>query len=336
MADSKDWLEVERFLEQKERELLAKEGIVLPEDHLNGYKYAPKVKIARKNPWDVLPVPNAVPKCRSANWLHKDVNFEIGRGIAYLTLCRPDANNALNDTISQALHDACAELHNRSDVRVVVLRAEGKMFCAGSDPKSFADAHAMSDADNRKAASSFLKFLYYFQSLPQFTIGLVQGSAMGTGIGLLACCDLVCAVRAARFTASEVKLGACPATIAPFVTQKVGVTNAVRMLCTAENLTADKCLEMGLLNHVVDDEAEFNSIVAETCEKVTLCAPLAMSRSKKLAQNVAKQPVTFGVIAYTGEELAAIRVAPEAQAGFAAVVAKTKPYWADAKIKPLY
>lgn len=336
MADSTDWVEVESFLEQKERENLAKEGIILPPDHMSGYKYSPKVKIVTKNPWDVIPVPNAVPRCRAANWLHKDVNFEIGPGIAYITMNRPDANNALNDMIMQALHDACCELYARSDVRVVVLRAEGKMFCAGNNPTSFADAQALTDAGTRKAASTFVKFLYYFQSLPQFTIGLVQGSAMGAGIGLLAACDMVCAVKAARFTVSDVKLGACPATFAPFVTQKVGVTNALRMLCTAENLTADKCLEMGLLNEVVDEESDFSGIVAEVCDKIALCAPVASSKSKRLAQNVARQPVTFDVLEWTGDELASIRIGQEAQAGFSAVLAKTKPYWADTKIKPLY
>lgn len=336
MADSKNWLEVENYLDEKERELLAKEGIILPPDHLKGYKYAPKTRISHKHPWDVPAVANAVPRCRSANWIHKDVNFEIGMGIAYITMNRPDTNNGLSDSIVQALHDACCELHQRPDVRVVVLRAEGKMFCAGSDPKSFADAQAQSDSDNRKAVCSFMKFLYFFQSLPQFTIGLAQGSAMGGGLGLLAACDVAIAVKAARFTVSEVKLGACPATIAPFVTQKVGVTNAKRILCTAENLTADKCKDMGLLNFVVEEESDFSPIVADTCEKLTLCAPIAMSRSKKLAQNVTHQPVTVNLMEWTGSELGQIRVADEAQAGFAAVIAKTKPHWADTKIKPLY
>lgn len=336
MADSTDWLEVERFLEQKEREALAKEGIVLPEDHMKGYKYSPVAKIEKKNPWQVPPVPSAYPRCRSANWLHKDVNFEVGTGIAYITMNRPDANNALNDSVQQALHDACVELHSRPDVRVVVMRAEGKMFCGGRDPKSFADDHARSEADNRKAVCNLIKLFYYFQSLPQFTIGLVQGSAMGAGVGLLSCCDMVCAVKAARFTVSEVKLGATPATIAPFVTQKVGMANALRLLCTAENLTADKCKEMGLLNEVVDEESDFSGIVADVCEKISLCAPVASGRAKRLAQNVALQPVTMNILEWTGDELASIRVAQEAQAGFTAVVAKTKPYWADNKIKPLY
>jgi len=333
---SSDWAEIESYLEKKEQELLKKDGIVVPAGHLSGYKYSPVTKVVDKQTWEVTPVPNCSPKCSSANWSHTDVNFELGEGIAYITLNRPDANNALNDTISQGLHDACFELYHRKDIRIVVLRAEGKMFCAGGDPKSFADAAAMSDADNRKAAVSFMKFLYFFQSLPQFTIGLAQGSAMGSGIGLLAACDMVAAVTTARFTVSEVKLGTCPATIAPFVTRKIGPTNAKRMLCTAENISAPMAKQMGLITDVVDDEMDFSKYVENLCEKLTLCAPMASARSKKLVQNVSGRPLSVKLLEYTGGELADIRIGEEAIKGMVAVQAKTKPYWAETPIKPLY
>merc|ERR1712080_608853 len=103
MGDSKDWIEVEKYLEQKEGEALEAEGIVLPPEHLKGYKYTPKTKIARKHPWEVHPVPNAKSTCWSANWNHKCVTFEVGAGIAYLTLSQPENNNALNDDIMLAL-----------------------------------------------------------------------------------------------------------------------------------------------------------------------------------------------------------------------------------------
>lgn len=303
---------------------------------MQGYRYRPKVKVVDKQSWDVLPTPNRNPTCTAANWHHKDVNLEFGSGIAYITLNRPDANNALNDNISAALHDAAYELHQRRDVRVVVLRAEGKMFCAGGDPKSFADAAAMTDADNRKAAMSFMKFLYYFQCLPQFTIALVQGSAMGSGVGLLCVCDMVIAAKGARFTVSEVKLGTTAATIAPFLSRKVGIAHAKKMLCTAENVSAEAAKLMGLVTDVVDDDMDFSKYVENVCEKITLCAPLASARSKRLAQNVSLQPLTLKLLEYTGGELADIRIGEEAVKGMIAVQARAKPFWAETPIKPLY
>jgi len=333
---SRNWKDVERFLEFKEREMLEKEGVVLSADHMDGYKYRPKARVAEKQPWEVIPAPTCIPKCRLENWTHTDVGFETGEGIAYITLNRPTANNALNDTISQGLHDAVYELYQRKDIRCVVLKAEGKMFCAGGDPKTFADAAAMTDGDNRKSAISFMKFLYFFQNMPQFTIGLAQGSAMGSGLGLLAACDMVVAMKGAAFTCSEVKLGTAPVTIAPFLSTKMGQANAKRILCTAANFNAEAMQHMGLVQEVVDDEKGMHEVVSDVCEKLTLAAPFATSRSKRLAQNVANRAVDVPLMEYTGTELATIRIADEAVKGMVAVQAKTKPYWAETPIKPMY
>merc|ERR1719291_1140279 len=123
---STDWSEIERQLEEKEAELLRKEGINLPEGHLEGYKYTPQARVVDKHSWEVAPTPNYAPKCTSSNWTHTDVNLEVGEGIAYITLNRPAANNALNDSMLQGFHDACFELHRRTDIRIAILRAEGK------------------------------------------------------------------------------------------------------------------------------------------------------------------------------------------------------------------
>lgn len=336
LAQKKDWASIEQELAAKEAELLQKEGSVLKEEHLNGYRYVPAVKVVDKASWDTFAVPHVKPSCTSENWHHKDLLFEIGDGIAYLTLNRPDVNNVLNESMAQALQDATCELHLCRDIRIVVLRAEGSMFCAGGDPKHFFDALAMSEREDRKAAIGFMKFLFWFQSLPQFTVGLAQGSAMGTGIALLCVCDMVLAASNARFTCSEVKLGFCPAAIAPSLTRKVGPAFAKRLLCMAENISAEQAKRMGLVSDVVEEESEFSDYMKEICEKVTLCAPIAAGRAKRLAQNVSNQPLTRKLLEYTGGELADIRIGEEAIKGMVAVQARVKPYWAETPIKPLY
>jgi methylglutaconyl-CoA hydratase len=337
MFKSTDWMEIEKMLEQKEIELLKKEGIVLPEGHMDGYKYQPRSMVKDLQTWEVAPLPCSLPTCSSANWHHSDVNFELGEGIAYLTLNKPENNNALTDSMLQALNDAAFELHRRRmEIRIVVLRAEGKMFCAGGDPKSLVAASEKSEAESKKATINMMKFLYYFQCLPQFTVGLAQGSAMGTGIGLLASCDMVVAVRTARFTVSDCKLGGTPATSAPFIARKVGPAYAKRILCTGENFSADSAKAMGLISDVVDDEMDFSKYVESVCDKITLCAPNAASRAKRLVQNVSLRPLSMKLLEYTGGELADIRIGEEAVKGMVAVQAKTKPYWAENPIKPLY
>jgi methylglutaconyl-CoA hydratase len=333
---STDWMEIEKLLEQKEMELLKKEGIVVSEGHMDGYKYNPKTVVKDLQTWEVKPMPNSIPKCNSANWSHSDVNFELGEGIAYVTLNRPDRNNSLSSSMKEALHDATFELYQRRDIRIVVLRAEGKMFCSGGDPKMFSEDLSQTEAQNKKDQLSLMKFLYYFQCVPQFVVGLAQGSAMGSGVGLLSCCDLVVAVRSARFTVTEVKIGHAPLAYAPFLARKVGPGYAKRILCAGENISADMAKSMGLVTDVVDDEMDFSKYVESVCDKVTLCAPNAAARAKNLVQNVSLRPLSMKLLEFTGGELADVRIGEEAIKGMVAVQAKTKPYWAENPIKPLY
>jgi methylglutaconyl-CoA hydratase len=260
--------------------------------------------------------------------------FEVKKGVAYITMNRVAANNALNDSLSAGLFDAVHECRGRTDIRVVVLKANGKMFCAGGDPKSFQDAAAMSDADNKRGALEFAGFLYTFQTLPQFTVCLAQGSAMGGGVGLVSICDMCIAVKAAHFTLSEVKLGVIPATISPYVVGKIGVSNAKRLFCTAENCNADLAKSMGLVTDVVDSADAFPAKVKEICDKITMCAPAAVASAKKLVMNVANQPVSQELINYTSDELSRVKKTEEAKDGMKAVQNRTKPAWATAAIEP--
>lgn len=143
-------------------------------------------------------------------------------------------------------------------------------------------------------------------------------------------------VGTARFVVSEVKLGMCPATIVPIITGKIGPAHARRVLCLAEAITALSAKQMGLITDVVDDESEFSKYVETICEKITLCAPIASARSKRLVQNVSSRPLSAKLMAYTGGELAEIRIGEEAVRGMVAVQAKETPPWADPPIKPLY
>merc|ERR550514_397102 len=92
--------------------------------------------------------------------------------------------------------------------------------------------------------------------LPQFTICLVNGSAMGGGVGCVCCCDYVISVKKAYIVLSEVKIGVIPATISPYVVSKLGVSNCKRLMCTAENMTARRCHELGMVDVVVENMKE--------------------------------------------------------------------------------
>jgi len=327
---------------KKEQEELAKLGVVIKDNHMDGYKYVPPVREVEREqygsgvlrPWETEIPYTHVPQCTSGNWKHTEVLFEINQGIAYVTMNRPGHNNAITDTLSSGIADAVCELRQRKDVRIAVLKANGKMFCAGGDPKGFQDAAAMSDADNKKSAVDFTKFLYHWQALPQFTIACVQGNAMGGGVGLCAMCDMVIAVKDAKFVLSEVKLGVIPATISPYVVAKIGVSNAKRLFCTAENIEAEQAQQMGLVQVVVDSADGFQDKLKQIAEHMTKSAPDAVHSAKKLVMNVVNQPMSEALIAYTASELARVRKTAESEEGMKALQEQRKPYWAQREIVP--
>lgn len=231
------------------------------------------------------------PSCTSKNWKHKDVKLEIGDGIAYLTLNAPERKNSLNFDVQDAFQDACMELHTRKDIRVVVLKAEGSMFCSGGDPKWFQDCAKLPDEENNKGSMQFAKFLYMFQTLPQLTIAMVQGHAMGGGVGLASICDVVIAIKNAQFVLSEVRLGVIPATISPYVVAKIGVANAKRLFCTAENLKAEEARQMGLVQYVCESEDEMKKKLVECCKGAAMCGPEAVAMTT--AHSRLRKPANF-------------------------------------------
>lgn len=341
---------------EEERKALAAEGVDLPEDHMEQYLYKAPVddadKILKTYETDTIAcVPRSPQSSTLENWINPEVNFEITQGTAYITLNRPEANNAMNDHISGGLSDAVYILNQRPDIRVAVLKAEGRMFCAGGDPKGFqsfqgggegseanlpgpiiSSAGGMIDG-NKMSGHSFAAFLYDFARLPQFTIALAQGSAMGGGFGLLCLCDMVICAKNCHFVLSEVKLGVIPATISPHVINKIGVANAKRLFCTAENVSAQMALDIGLVQKVCPVD-KFPEAVAEVCKQIQMCGPRAVAESKKMLMEVVHQPLEEKLLVHTANEYARIRKTEEAVAGMNAVEQKKRPPWVEQLIQP--
>jgi len=354
----KSMAEVQKEIWDKDVAALKKLGVNLADDHMDGYLW--KGERVEENldvkPWEAdvfasIPEPKG-PSPSYENWNNPEVLFEIADGVAYLTLNRPDANNAINAGIDGGLADACRILRGRSDVRVVVLTGAGRMFCAGGDPKSFQSFQgvgggaqrsgppagpeitgvAKAMAGNTTSANTFAKLLYQFASLPQFTICCAQGSAMGGGVGFLCCCDMAIAVKSAHIVLSEVKLGVIPATISPHVIAKMGTTRAKRFFCTAENFKAADAMEMGLIQHVVDNPQGFAPLIEEVVKKIQVVAPGAMKASKAMMTKVMNARMSNSLIKYMATEYAQIRKGAEAESGMKAVGEKKKPEWMDATI----
>ena len=156
-------------------------------------------------------------------------------GAAIVTLNRPDKHNAFNADIIARLSDIFETLRaNTDEVRVVFLRGAGRSFSAGADLEWMKAAADWTHEDNQADALNLARMLKRLHDLPQTTIALVQGAAMGGGAGLMAACDVAVAVKDAKIRFSEVRLGLTPATISPFVVRAIGPRYARALFATGE------------------------------------------------------------------------------------------------------
>lgn len=245
--------------------------------------------------------------------------------IAWLTLNRPDVHNAFDDGVIASLLQALEQVENNQQVRVMVLRSEGKNFSAGADlnwMRSMADKNR---DQNVADAGELGQLMYRLDNLRVPTIALVQGAAFGGAVGLAACCDMVLANPGSSFCLSEVKIGLIPAVISPYVVRNMGSRAARRYMLTAERFFADEAQRCGLVSEVTEEALD--EAVKPLLKVLTANGPEACAAAKRLILDVADRPVNPDVVELTVERIADIRVSPEGQEGLSAFLQKRKPNW---------
>lgn len=247
------------------------------------------------------------------------------RGVALLTLNRPDKHNAMNAAMIADLTAAAAQIAANPAIRVVVLTGVGHSFCAGGDLGWMQDqmrADAASRADGARALARMLRAL---NELPQPLIGRVQGQAFGGGVGLMAVCDICIGVDSAMFGLTETRLGLIPATIGPYVVARIGEPAARRVFFNARRFDATQAQGIGLLAQVVPASGLDAAVEAEVAPYMA-CAPGAVARAKALVRALGPQ-IDDSVIEMTAAALVAAWDDPESAEGISAFFEKRKATW---------
>jgi methylglutaconyl-CoA hydratase len=247
-------------------------------------------------------------------------------GVATVTLDNAEKHNAFDDAIIKTLTDIFDEIAQRDDIKIMVLAANGKSFSAGADLAWMKRMAGYSYEDNLKDANALAQMLKALNFLPQTTIAKIQGAAFGGAVGLASCCDIVIASNKASFCLSEVKLGLIPATISPYVVNAIGLKASRRYFQTAERFFADKAMQLGLVDEVVEMDA-LPSAVENMISTLLSNSPQAMRQAKQLAFDVAYQDINEQLLSDTSERIARIRVSDEGQEGLSAFFEKRKPSW---------
>jgi len=244
--------------------------------------------------------------------------------VATITLNQPAKHNAFDDGIIQALLAHLDTIRNTDTVRVMLLKAEGKNFCAGADLAWMKRMAGMSYEENQADARQLARLMLELNTLPIPTIARAQGAAYGGAIGLIACCDIAFASDDAKFCLSEVKLGLAPATIGPFVVDAMGARRCRKLFLTGEVFTAKQAYDFDLIHEVVALD-KLDEAVAAATKAILKTGPCASKAAKQLIFDI--QANGGGIQEKTSQLIAKLRVSEEGQEGLGAFFEKRSPSW---------
>ncbi|MCF8499766.1 MAG: enoyl-CoA hydratase/isomerase family protein [Rhodospirillum sp.] len=248
------------------------------------------------------------------------------RGVARLTMNRPEVRNAFDDALIGALTAAFERLGADPEVRVIVLASVGKAFSAGADLNWMKRMAAYSREDNVTDALGLARMCAAIDLCPKPTLALVQGAAFGGGVGLVAAVDIAIAADPAKFCLSEVRLGLIPAVISPYVNRAIGARACRRYFLTADVMDAATALRLGLVSDVVapDTLEEAGEAVIAS---LLAAGPIAQAEAKAQVRLVESGPVERAMIQETAERIADRRASDEGRDGIGAFLEKRMPSW---------
>lgn len=246
--------------------------------------------------------------------------------VAEVWLNRPEVRNAFNEELIAALTQTFTELSQDADLRVIVLAAHGKAFCAGADLNWM---RAMADYNweqNRADAQKLADMLWLLDQCPVPIVGRIQGDCYAGGMGLAAICDVVLAADTMTFCLSEARLGLLPATISPYVIRAMGQQAARRYMVTAERFSAAQAHAMGLVHELCSADT-LDAKVAELVGLLAANGPKAARACKQLVRDVSGASLSAELRADTAQRIANIRCSEEGKEGLQSFLQKRKPDW---------
>ena len=263
---------------------------------------------------------NTLPVCQT-------LLLEQHNGVLHITLNRPDSRNAMSLQMVAELRAVLAAVRDDRQVRALVIGGAGGHFCAGADIKDMTNARAQGQTAYRDLNRAFGALLEETQHAPQVVITVLQGAVLGGGFGLACVSDIAMADHQAQFGLPETSLGLLPAQIAPFVVQRIGLTQARRLALTAARFDGTQARRMGLVHFVEHDPQALAERLDEVLAHVMCCAPGANAATKKLLLASAGQP-SEGLLDQAAEWFSEAVTGNEGVEGTMAFVQKRKPGWA--------
>ncbi len=248
------------------------------------------------------------------------------RGIATVTLNRPEVGNAYNGDLVEGLHAAMDALCLTSELRVVVLCGNGKHFLAGADLTWLREVSTKSVEENIRVSRRTAEAVHRLNTLAVPTVALVQGGCFGGGMGIVASCDVVIAADNAIFSIAENRWGLMPGIIIPQLNDAIGVRQVRRYALTGERFDAHEARRIGLVHEVVPLE-DLSTAGEHIVDQLLQNAPGSTRQTKSVATENAWGNVNAQTFTRLVEQHAAKRRSAEAAEGLSSFQEKRATVW---------
>lgn len=253
------------------------------------------------------------------------VTYRVEDNVAIITMNDPDRNNPLSQEMCWTLIDQMNRASKDDSAHVILLTGEGKTFCAGGDLKEFVKYQEKRPSEIHQDGESTTELFKTLSNLRKPLIGAINGHALGGGFGLVSVCHYTVASEEAKFGTTEIKLGLFPLVILPPIIDAIGSKKALEISFTGERFSAEKALQMGLVNKVVAKEDVFNEALA-FAKNLAEASPLALKigldcyvKARDMEWNKKLDYAnTLRVISFLSDDL---------QEGAKAFLEKRKPQW---------
>ena len=275
---------------------------------------------------------------------NKLCELTINGNIARINLDRSDVYNALNtELISELIsiikwtsdrsvsrNSSLEDSEGEKYLRVIIFTGEGKHFCAGADINMMRDAGARSVEENRVDSERLDSLFHGLWAHPCFTIGCIQGVALGGGAGLVSCFDYVIAEPGTRIALSEAKLGILPAVIGPYVYRKIGSSNFRRLSMMASKIGSVEAMRIGLIDFVVESSSDFDDRSNIISQEVLTTGPMAVTEAKNLTLVFDRWDGSDEELRnWTLDKTSQMRGSEEGQEGLSSFLERRKPNWSS-------
>ncbi|MGH2644700.1 MAG: enoyl-CoA hydratase/isomerase family protein [Chitinophagaceae bacterium] len=254
------------------------------------------------------------------------INYDTRDRIAIITLNRPDKRNALNEEMITKLKGYFQKAKDDSGVKVILLKAEGKVFSAGADLEYLQRLQQNNYEENHADSRHLMELYWQIYKHPKMVISQVEGHAIAGGCGLATICDLCFAVPEAKFGYTEVQIGFIPALVSVFLTRKIGEGRARELLLTARLINANEAAGYGLITQAVEKDKINDFVLQKAMEFCNNTSAQSIGQTKQLLADIAGLSIEEA-LAIAAERNAHARATEDCQKGIGAFLNKQKPAW---------